>query len=107
MAKTISVDVAHKLGIDEAMRRVRVGIGFMQEKFGDKLSAFDVTWGEARADLSITAMGHTLHGAMEFLPEAVRVSLDLPWIFAALGEKIVGKMAHHTEEMLALPPPAP
>lgn len=107
MGQTVSVDVPHKLGAQEAERRVRDGFGMLQEKLGDRLSSLHVVWGEGRADLTITAMGQTAQGALEFLPEAVRVSLELPWFLAALGEKIVGKLAQKTGEVLQLPAPKP
>ncbi|MBB4196993.1 hypothetical protein CCR94_23520 [Rhodoblastus sphagnicola] len=105
MGQPISVDVPHKLGAEEAERRVRRGFGLVREKLGDKLSALDVTWGEGRADLKITAMGQTLRGGLEFLPQAVRVTIDLPWFLAALGQTVVGKIARRTAEVLRLPPP--
>jgi hypothetical protein len=105
MGKPVSVDVPHKLGAAEAERRVRNGFGMMQDKLGDKLSAINVVWGQGRADLTITAMNQTLRGTLEFLPEAVRVTVDLPWLLAAIGETIAGKIAKKTEEVLKLPPP--
>jgi hypothetical protein len=105
MGQPVSVDVPHKLGAVEAERRVRSGFGLLQDKLGDKLTALNVTWGEGRADLAITAMGQTLHGVLEFLPDVVRVTVDLPWFLAALGEKIAGKIAQKTGEVLQLPPP--
>ncbi len=105
MAQPVSVDVPHKLGAEEAERRIRDGFGLLQEKLGDKLSSLNVVWTPAHADLQITAMGQTVHGALDFLPEAVRVTVDLPWFLAAIGEKIVGKIAQKTEEVLQLPAP--
>jgi len=105
MGKTISVDVPHKLGAAEAERRVRNGFGVMKDKLGDKLSAVDIAWGEGRAELTVSAMGQTLKGGLEFLPEFVRVTIDLPWLLAAIGETITSKIAKKTEEVLRLPPP--
>ena len=104
MGKPVSVDVPHKLGAEEAERRVRSGFGMMRDKLGDKLSAVDIVWGQGRADLTVTAMGQTLKGVLEFLPEAVRVTIDLPWLLATIGESIAGKIAKKTEEVLR---PAP
>jgi hypothetical protein len=50
-------------------------------------------------------MGQTLKGGLEFLPEAVRVTIDLPWFLSALGDKLVAKIAQKTGEVLQLPPP--
>jgi len=105
MGKTITVDVPHKLGAAEAERRVRNGFGVMRDKFGDKLSAVDIAWGQGSADLTVTAVGQTLRGGLEFLPDVVRVTIDLPWLLAAIGETITNKIARKTEEVLRLPPP--
>jgi hypothetical protein len=42
---------------------------------------------------------------MEFFPDIVRVSLELPWVLAMIAEKAKGLMTRHTGEMLQLPPP--
>ncbi len=57
------------------------------------------------ADIKITAMGHALTGAMDFYPEYVRVSLELPLMLALLAEKAKGMIAQHTGDLLKLPPP--
>ncbi len=105
MGQTVTVDVPHKLGAEEAKRRVQFGVEALQQKYGDKLSALHIAWGDARADISVTAMGHEFKGAMDFLPECVRVSLELPWILAMIADKARGMIAKHTDEMLQLPPP--
>ncbi len=105
MGQTVSVDVPHKLGAEEAERRVRAGIEALKSKYGETLSIVQVDWGEARADLTIAIFGHSLKAAMDFLPDCVRVSLELPWVLAMVAEKAKSLMAHQTEEMLRLPPP--
>lgn len=105
MGQTVTVDVPHKLGAAEAQRRVQAGVEALQQKYGDKVSAFHIAWSNAHADLSVTAMGHELKGALDFLDDCVRVSLDLPWILALMAEKAKGMIRGHTEDMLKLPPP--
>jgi hypothetical protein len=105
MGQTVTVDVQHKLGAAEAQRRVQIGMEAMQQKYGDKLSALHIAWSDAHADLSVVVMGHELKGALDFLDDCVRVSLDLPWILAMMAEKAKGMIARHTEDMLQLPPP--
>ena len=105
MGQTVSVDVPHKLGAEKSERRVRAGIEALQKKYAEHLSASDITWSDAHADFAITAMGHSLTGAMEFLPDRVRVSMELPWVLALIAEKAKGMIARHTDEMLQLPPP--
>ena len=105
MAQTVTVDVKHQLGPEEAKRRVHDGIAALQHRFGDKLGAVKVEWAETRADVLVGVMGHNLRGGMEFLPGIVRISVELPWALALIAEKIKGKISHHAGEMLHLPPP--
>ncbi|MGO8737476.1 polyhydroxyalkanoic acid system family protein [Rhodoblastus sp.] len=105
MGQIVSVDVKHRLGAEEAKRRVQAGIEAMKAKFGEQLSFADVEWQDTHADFTFNAMGHSLKGAFDFLPDCVRVFLDLPWILAIIAEKAKGLMAKKTEDMLFLPPP--
>jgi hypothetical protein len=105
MAQTVTVDVKHELGAEEAKRRVQAGIEALQSKLGDKLGALKIDWAETHADILLSVMGHTLRGAMDFLPDCVRISVDLPWALALVAEKIKGTISQHAGEMLKLPPP--
>ena len=105
MGKTVSVDVRHQLGAVEAECRVRIGVDALQQKFADHLSALRIDWTPGRADASLTVLGHTIASTIEFLPEVVRISVDLPLLLALAAEKIKGSIAQHTGEMLQLPPP--
>ena len=105
MGKTVSVDVPHQLGAEEAERRVRIGVEALQQKFADKLTALHIDWTPGRANASLTIMGNAITSTTEFLPNVVRISVELPLLLALLAEKIKGSVAQHTGEMLQLPPP--
>jgi Putative polyhydroxyalkanoic acid system protein (PHA_gran_rgn) len=105
MGQIVSVDVKHSLGAEEAKRRVQAGIAAMKAKYGEQLSFAQVEWNDLHADVVVTAMGHSLKGAFDFLPDCVRVSLELPLILALIAEKAKGLIAKKTEDMLLLPPP--
>ncbi len=104
MGKTVSVDIKHQLGAEEAKRRFQEGIGAMKQKYADKLSALTVEWNGLHADLKFTVIGHSLTAGLDFLPEVVRVSLELPWILALAADKAKGMIARNGSEMLKLPP---
>ncbi len=104
MGKIVSVDIKHQLGAEEAKRRFQEGIDAMKQKYADKLQAFTVEWTGLHADLKFTVIGHSLNAALDFLPEVVRVSLELPWILALAADKAKGMIARNGSEMLKLPP---
>jgi hypothetical protein len=105
MGQTVSVDVPHKLGAEEAERRVKAGVEALRQKYAQHLTALNITWSAAHADFAITVMGHALTGALEFLEDRVRVSMELPWVLALIAEKAKGMIAKHTDDMLQLPAP--
>jgi hypothetical protein len=105
MGQIVSVDVKHSLGAEEAQRRVQSGIDGLRQKYAAQLSKLQVDWSQGRGDVTIAAMGQTFKGAMEFFPDIVRVSLELPWVLAMIAEKAKNLMTRHTGEMLQLPPP--
>jgi hypothetical protein len=105
MGQIVSVDVKHGLGAEEAKRRVQAGIEAMKAKYGEQLAFAQVEFNDMHADVVFTAMGHSLKGAFDFLPDCVRVSLELPWVLALVAEKAKALIAHKTEDMLLLPPP--
>ncbi|WP_298357714.1 polyhydroxyalkanoic acid system family protein [Rhodoblastus sp.] len=105
MGQIVTVDVKHSLGPEEAKRRVQAGIEAMKAKYGEQLSFAEVQFNDMHADVVITALGHSLKGAFDFLPDCVRVSLELPWVLALVAERAKGLIAHKTETMLLPPPP--
>jgi hypothetical protein len=105
MGKIVSVDIKHELGAEEAKRRFQDGIDAMKHKYADKLSALTVEWTDLHADLKFTIIGHSLTAALDFLPNVVRVSLELPWILAMAADKAKSMIARNGSEMLKLPPP--
>ena len=106
MGQIVSVDVKHSLGAEEAKRRVQAGIDGLRQKYAAQLSKLQIDWSDLRGDITVSAMGQTFKGAMEFFPDVVRVSLELPWVLAMIAEKAKGLMTRHTGEMLQLPPPS-
>ncbi len=107
MAKTISVDVPHKLGAAEAKARIEAGEKELRARFAQYLSGVEVNWSGDHADLRIGALGQTLTGALDVAPDVVRVSLDLPWALALIAEKAKGFIQTRTTQALQLPAPKP
>jgi hypothetical protein len=105
MGQIVSIDVKHSLGAEESKRRVQAGIEAMKAKYGEQLSFAQVEWNDMHADVVVSALGHSLKGTFDFLPDFVRVSLELPWILALVAERAKSLIAHKTEDMLLLPPP--
>jgi len=88
VTKTLSVSVPHRLGQEEARRRLESGFADLQGRFAGSVSNVQQTWTDNRLDFRFSALGGTVSGRLEVLPESVKIDIDLPWLLAALAEKL-------------------
>lgn len=85
MPTPITVSIPHQLGRAEARRRVEAGF----PKFIDQLplsgAACSQRWDGDRLSFGITAMGQTLHGAIDVLDAAVTIEIELPGVLGMIA----------------------
>lgn len=109
MAKSIVITVPHNLTAQEAKRRIAEGMESLRNVYVEKLAYSEATWTGDRADLRILALGQTITAQLHVLAESVRIEVQLPWILAALGNRIQGILAANARESLKIEhqPPKP
>ena len=90
MSKPIVVSIPHQLGKDEARRRLEGGFTRLQQQFSAQIASIDQRWEADRMDFRIGAMGQTISGHLEVMPDAVRVEIVLPWLLQMIAEKARG-----------------
>ncbi len=88
MAKPLVINIPHELGRDEAKRRLERGFGQIREQIGGKALAFEERWEGGSLHFSAGAFGQKVTGRADVLEESVRLELDLPWVLAAIAEKL-------------------
>lgn len=88
MAK-VEVSIPHKLGKEEALRRIRAGLEKAQGSFAG-LTLTDQTWSGDQLQFKAGAMGQTVPGEIEVLNDGVRIAVDLPFFLAAMAETAKG-----------------
>jgi Putative polyhydroxyalkanoic acid system protein (PHA_gran_rgn) len=104
MAKSIVVILPHDLGATEARRRIAEGLGPLQQSFAGKLTS-DVRWSGNHADIDVGALGQKVTAQLEIEEKQVRVEVQLPWLLAALANKITPYLQKSGSDMLRIPPP--
>lgn len=82
---SINISVPHKLGADEAKKRIATLISESKEKFGNQVSDVRESWNGNRGDFGFKAMGFDVSGNLQVQPAMVDVEINLP--FAALPFK--------------------
>ncbi len=99
MNKPLTVDLPHKLGAEEAKRRMRDGIGKLRDHIpgGGQVES---SWQGDRMNLRVQAMGQEVVGRLDVEETKVRVELMLPAFFSLFGSTIEGLLKSRGSEML-------
>src|SRR4051812_38217918 len=98
--KTLSVNIPHRLAQDEARQRLQNGITDLKSKYAGKVADVAETWNGNQMNFKMTAMGQSITGRVDVLPEAVKLDIDLPWLFAMFAEKFKPQVEAEARKML-------
>jgi hypothetical protein len=99
MTNPISIDLPHRLGAEEARRRIDGGIGNLKSFIP---GAADVrsAWNGDRLGLQIAMMGQEVNAQIDVGATFVRVELLLPPALAFFGKTIEAGIRRKGSEML-------
>lgn len=102
MSNSIVITVPHRLGTEQAKRRIAGGIELLRRNYLDKLAHSEAKWNGDTANLRVVAFGQTATAQVYVMNDALRVEVQLPWILAALTGKIQGVLKTNAEESLRI-----
>jgi len=88
MAQPFIVSVPHRLGKDEAVRRLKSGLDAATTKFGQVLSVQEEVWVGDRLQFRIVSLGQAAVGTIDVAEDHARLEVTLPWLLAQLADKI-------------------
>ena len=88
MAEALSVSIPHKLGKDEALRRIKGGLSNVQAQYAQIFRIEEEIWSGDRLSFRLQAMKQTVGGTLDVAEDHVRLEIMLPWLLARLGRGI-------------------
>ena len=88
MSKPLVVTIPHRLGKDEALRRLKSGLGSARTNFGHLFTVQEETWTGDRLQFRISAIGQAASGSIDVAESHVTLEVYLPWLLARLAETI-------------------
>ena len=94
MSEPLVVVIPHRLGKDEALRRIKDGLGRARAEFGWLLSLEEEVWSGDRLTFRITALGQHASGIIDVYEAGVRLEVTLPWLlarFAHAAQRVIGQ----------------
>lgn len=94
MSEPLIVVIPHRLGKDEALRRIKDGVARAKSEFAYLLRIDNDTWEGDRLTFAAAALGQRAHGIIDVYEGAVRLEVTLPWLlarFARAVQRVVGQ----------------
>jgi len=88
MAKPLFVSIPHRLGKEEAVRRLKAGLGNAKTSFGHLFSVREETWAGDHLQFRVSALAQELSGTIEVADDHVNLQIVLPWLLAKLAETL-------------------
>jgi hypothetical protein len=107
MAEPVIVTIPHRLGKDEAVRRLKTGFGKVRSSFGESFVVVKDDWTGDHLDFNATILGQTTTGTVDVGEASVRIEVQLPWILAMLANKAKAIVARQGQLMLEGPKKPP
>ncbi len=102
MAKPLIITLPHSLGAAEAKRRIAGGIETLKQQYAAQLSRADIAWQGDRAELTVGALGQSIHARVDVGEDQLRIEVDLPWLLQKLARPLETFLARRGEETLKL-----
>jgi Putative polyhydroxyalkanoic acid system protein (PHA_gran_rgn) len=86
--KPIVVSIPHRLGKDEAIRRLKRGLGSVRTEYRALFQVQQEIWSGERLAFNIIALGQSISGTMDVADDYVRLELTLPLLLAAFARGV-------------------
>ena len=88
MPQPLIVSIPHRLGRDEAVRRLKSGLAAARSNYSAVLAIREETWTGDRLAFDIGALGQTAKGFIDVADDHVRLEVMLPWLLGVIAEKL-------------------
>ena len=89
MTAPLVVSIPHRLGKDEAVRRLKTGLGQARTSFSHLMSVDEEVWNGDCLTFRLRALGQSASGTIEVQDDHLRLEVALPWLLAKLSERLV------------------
>src|SRR5690242_16431319 len=88
------VSIPHRLGREEAVRRIKSGFGGAKGHFAHLVTISEERWDDSRLTFHASAVGQSASGVIDVREDSVLVSVQLSWLlarFAKAAAKVIGR----------------
>jgi hypothetical protein len=83
------VSIPHRLGKDEAVRRLKSGLSRASSSYSAIIVVDEEVWTGDRLSLRVRALGQNASAVIDVLDDCLRLEVTLPWLLAKFVERVV------------------
>lgn len=105
MPQPVVVSIPHRLGKEEAKRRLQSGFHNARSNFGASFMTLKDSWSGDHLDFQASLLGQSTTGTVDVAEDHVRLEVQLPWFLAALANKAKVLVERQGRLMLEKPKP--
>ncbi len=87
MSQPLVVSIPHRLGREEAVRRLKSGLGSVRTNYGQLLAVQEEIWTGDHLQFRVSALGQVAAGSIDVADDHVRLEVTLPWLLAKIAER--------------------
>ena len=87
MGQPLVVTIPHRLGKDEALRRIKSGFTSARLNYSKVLSIQDERWSGDQLTFAVSALGQHAHGSINVREADVELTVTLPWLLQKIAER--------------------
>jgi hypothetical protein len=94
MSEPLVVSIPHRLGREEAVRRIKSGFGQAHAHFAHLLTISEETWDDNRLSFRASALGQVASGVVDVRDDHIMLTVQLPWLlarFAQAASKLISR----------------
>ena len=94
MSEPLVVVIPHRLGKEEALRRIRTGLERSKSEFAALITLEQEEWRGDTLSFCARSLGQRASGTIEVLEGGVRLEVTLPWLlakFAKAAQRVIGQ----------------
>jgi hypothetical protein len=99
MSKPLVISIPHDLGKDEAIRRLKSGLGSVSSSL-PIVKIEEEAWLDNQLTFRLAALGQTAAGTADVEDKSVRVEVVLPWFMEKVAELVQTAIASRTQILL-------
>jgi putative polyhydroxyalkanoic acid system protein len=104
MTTPLTVSVPHRLGKEEAVRRLKGGMSQMATKLGALITIEQEVWEGDTLTFQMRGLGQRASGTIAVFEDTIRIDVMLPWLLAQLGERLLPVLKKETTLLLEKKP---